>query len=144
MGVGWGRMSARFYALLSDMILVVHTGFVAFIVLGFVVIWFGYFGGWKFVRNFRFRMAHLLAMGFVAAESLVGMVCPLTTWENELRRRAGEGSAYQESFVEHWLGQILYYELSDQAFTLIYSAFFVLVIATFVLVPPRRRRRRTE
>lgn len=137
-------MSARFYGVLSDLVLVVHFAFVAFIIMGFAIIWIGYFCKWQSVRNFRFRLAHLAAIGFVAAESLIGMVCPLTTWENALRRRAGEGNAYQESFVEHWLGQVLYYELSDQAFTLIYSAFFLLVIATFVLVPPRRWHRRPE
>ena len=133
-------MPARFYLFLSDLILVVHFAFVAFIILGFVLIWLGYFLRWRFVHNFRFRILHLLAMGFVAAESLVGMVCPLTAWENQLRIRAGQGTAYEESFIEHWLGGMLFYDLSNRAFTMIYSAFFVLVVLTYVFVPPRRKR----
>jgi hypothetical protein len=134
-------MSAGFYGVLSDVILVVHFAFVAFIIVGFGIVWIGYFCRWGFVHNFRFRLAHMLAMGFVVAESLVGMVCPLTTWENELRRRAGEGAAYRESFIEHWLGQVLYYDVSAQAFTAIYTGFFVLVVVTYIVIPPRRSRK---
>ena len=41
------------------------------------------------MRNFWFRGSHLGAIAVVAAESLVGFVCPLTTWENRLRLLAG-------------------------------------------------------
>ena len=92
------------------------------------------------MRDFRFRMAHLLAMGFVAAESLVGMVCPLTEWENNLRVRAGGGAKYEASFIEHWLSGILFYEVSERTFMLIYCGFFALVVATYWVVPPRRVR----
>lgn len=132
-------MPAKLHLILADLILLVHFAFVAFIILGFVAIWAGYFLRWRFIRNFCFRLAHLLAMGFVAAESLIGMVCPLTEWENALRLRAGEGPAYEASFIEHWLGGILFYEVSTQTFTAIYSAFFILVILTYLIVPPERR-----
>src|ERR1044072_5021142 len=28
----------------------------------------------------------------------------LTTWENQLRRQAGEAAGYSGSFIQHWLG----------------------------------------
>src|SRR6266853_5488041 len=74
------------YSLLADLVLLVHFAFVAFVALGFLAIWVGYFCRWPFVRDLRFRVAHLLAMGVVLAESLTGLICPLTTWENQLRR----------------------------------------------------------
>ncbi|MGZ8940612.1 MAG: DUF2784 domain-containing protein [Limisphaerales bacterium] len=135
-------MSAKFYLILADLILLVHFSFVAFIVLGFVVIWTGYVLGWGFVRNFRFRMAHLVAMGFVAAESLVGMVCPLTEWENNLRVRGGGGAKYEASFIEHWLGGVLFYEMSEGMFMAIYCGFFALVLVTYWVVRPRRLKAR--
>ena|SRR5687768_17509023 len=135
-------MPAWVYLLLSDIILVIHFAFVAFILLGFVLIWAGYFFRWSFISNFRFRMAHIAAMGFVVAESIIGMVCPLTTWENQLRLRAGRGQAYKESFIEHWLGPILFFDVSERTFTIIYSAFFLFVVVTFVLIPPRRKQAR--
>ena len=77
-------------ALLADLILLLHFAFVIFVVGGLVAIWVGYFLRWRFVRDVRFRVAHLLAMAFVLGESLLGIICPLTTWEDKLRMKAGE------------------------------------------------------
>ena len=129
------------YSLLADLVLLVHFGFVAFVVLGFVLIWVGYFCRWPFVRDLRFRLAHLAAIGLVLAESLAGFICPLTTWENLLRLRAGEGAGYAGSFVEHWFGRVLFHDWSQQTFTLIYAAFFIFVAITFRVVRPRRREK---
>src|SRR5919108_5386578 len=110
------------YSLLADAILLVHFAFVAFVVLGFAVIWAGYFCRWEFVRDIRFRLAHLAAIGFVLAESLAGFICPLTTWENQLRVQAGESAAYSGSFIRHWIQKLLFHDWSDQTFTVIYAA----------------------
>ena len=130
------------YSLLADFVLLVHFAFVAFVVLGFVLIWVGYFCRWPFVRDLQFRLAHLAAIGLVLAESLAGFLCPLTTWENLLRLRAGEGTGYAGSFVEHWFGRVLFHDWSQQTFTLIYAAFFIFVAITFRVVRPRRREKR--
>ena len=134
------RSSPNLYTLLADFILVVHFAFVAFVVAGFIVIWIGYFLRWPFVRDLRFRLVHLLAMGFVLGESLLGFICPLTTWEEQLRVRAG-GESYAGSFIKHWLGRLLFYDLSEQTFTVIYGGFFLFVVLTFWIVRPRRSRR---
>ena len=42
------------------------------VVVGLVVIWVGHFCRWTFVRDLRFRVAHLLAIGLVLAEALTG------------------------------------------------------------------------
>jgi polyferredoxin len=89
--------------------------------------------GLGFVRNLRFRLAHLLAILFVAGESLIGMVCPLTSLEDALR---GTGNA--ASFVQRWLQRILYYDLPEWVLTVGYVMFALLVAFTFVIVPPTR------
>ena len=132
----------QFYSLAADAVLLIHFGFVAFVVLGFVAIWAGYFCRWSFVRDLRFRMVHLAAIGFVLAESLAGFVCPLTTWEDQLRIRAGEEPGYSGSFIQHWFGRILFHNWSEQTFTIIYAAFFLFVALTFWVVRPQRRRAR--
>jgi hypothetical protein len=134
--------SEQFYSLLADILLLIHFAFVAFVVLGFVVIWIGHFCRWPFVRNLRFRIAHLAAIGFVLAESLGGIVCPLTTWENQLRTRAGQDAAYSGSFIQHWFGRILFHDWSERTFTVIYAAFFLFVVLTFWVVRPKRREKR--
>lgn len=121
--------------LLADLILVTHALFVAFVVLGLFVVLGGGCWRWHWVRNLWFRIAHLAAIGIVVAESWLGMVCPLTEWESRSREAVG-GSAYAGSFVQHWLHEILFYDFAPWVFTTAYTAFGILVLAAWLLVPP--------
>ena len=121
----------------ADLLLVLHVLFVLFVVLGLVLVFAGGALGWRWVRNLRFRVAHLLAIGFVVAQAWLGAICPLTTWEMALRQAAGEAT-YGGSFIAHWLGELIYYDLPLWVFTLTYTAFAALVIAFFFIVPPRK------
>lgn len=69
-------------------------------------------------------------------QSWLGVLCPLTTWEMALRERAGEAT-YSGSFIAHWLAAQLYVEAPPWAFTVAYTAFGLLVLASWVLVRPR-------
>ena len=80
------------HGLLADAILIVHFAFVAYVVVGLLVVWIGFFLRWRFIRSIWFRSTHLLAMGVVVAETVFGVVCPLTTWEHDLRTLAGSGT----------------------------------------------------
>jgi hypothetical protein len=127
----------RIYLLLADLVLITHTSVVLFIVAGFVLIWIGYFRNWKFVRNFYFRVAHLLAMGFVAVQTILGKDCPLTIWENQLRVKGGAIANYEGTFIGHWLGKILFFELSPKVFVILYALLFALIAWTFFKVRPQ-------
>jgi hypothetical protein len=136
----------RLYHILADAILVAHVLIVLFNAGALPLIWIGGLRGWQFVRNFAFRITHLAMTGFVAAEALVGMICPLTTWENALRTRAG-GPAYSEGFIAHWLQRLLFYDWDERVFTVAYTVFFALVLLTFLAVkpnPPKWRRRHRQ
>jgi hypothetical protein len=87
---------------------------------------------WSWVRNPTFRIAHLLAILVVAAESLLGIACPLTVWEDLLR-----GGQRERSFVGRWVAWLLYYDLPEWMFGLAYSAFAVAVAWAWRAVPPR-------
>ena len=128
----------RTYLWLADLILITHVLIVLFILVGFVLIWIGYFRNWNFVRNFYFRIAHLVAMGFVTVQTILGASCPLTIWENALRMKAGADPHYEETFIGHWLGKLLFFEISLEVFAILYGLFFVLVLWTFFFVKPRR------
>jgi hypothetical protein len=121
---------------LADLILLFHFSYVLFVVLELAIIWIGFFLRWSFVRNFWFRLAHLLAMGYVVAESFIGTVCPLTLWENQLRIKAG-GGVYQGTFMEHWVHQIMYYDADPETFSVIYVLFFAAVLLSLWCVPPK-------
>ena len=119
--------------LLADFILVIHFLFVLFVVGGLATIWIGAACGWRWVRNSWFRIAHLAAISYVAAEALLGVVRPLTEWEDALRTTHA-----QTSFVARWTRRVLFYNFPEWAFTVAYLIFALAVALTLWLVPPRR------
>ena len=118
--------------LAADAILVAHFAFVLFVVGGLALIWIGHAAAWTWVRNRRFRMAHLAAIVFVAGEALLGIVCPLTLWEDSLR-----GNATDKSFVARWVHQLMFYNAPEWVFSALYVGFAAVVAATFWLIPPQ-------
>jgi hypothetical protein len=120
---------------LADIVLLLHFLFVLFVVGGLAAIWIGAAARWGWVRNFRFRAAHLAAIAFVAAESLAGVWCPLTLWEDALRGRHEE-----KSFIARWVHRVLFYDLPGWAFTTAYVLFALAVAASWLLVRPRPGR----
>jgi hypothetical protein len=125
------------YGVLADAVLAAHALFVAFVVVGQVLIVVGLWQRWRWVRNRRFRLAHLVAIAVVVLQAWLGVLCPLTTLENTLRLRAGE-AGYTGSFIGHWLHRILFYQAEDWVFTAVYSAFGAVVALTWWLDRPAR------
>jgi Protein of Unknown function (DUF2784) len=123
---------------LADLMLVVHIGIVAFVVIGEALFLLGGWRGWSWVRKFWLRVLHLALMAFIAVQAWLGETCPLTIWEQDLRDIAGQAS-YRESFIEHWLSRLLYIDAPWWAFVAGYTIFVALVIATWRWVPPRRK-----
>jgi hypothetical protein len=122
------------YAFLADVILLLHFAFVLFVVGGLGLIWIGAVAGWQWVRNFRFRVAHLAAIVFVAGEALVGVWCPLTVWEDALRGVHGE-----KSFVARWIHRLMFYDFPGWMFTVAYVLFALVVAATWWGIRPKKR-----
>ena len=118
---------------LADLILLVHFCFVVFVVCGLFLIWLGAARGWRWVRNFWYRIAHLAAILFVAGESVAGMVCPLTMWEDALR-----GRGHESSFIQRWVSRLLYYDFPEWVFIAAYLLFALAVVITFIRVRPER------
>ena len=131
-------MSPSSWQWLADAVLVLHVAIVLFVVGGLPLIWLGRWRSWRWSDAWSFRLAHLAAIGVVAAQSWFGIVCPLTTLEMWLRGR-GHGAVYAGSFIEHWLQRLLYWQAPPWVFVLAYTVFALLVLATWMLWPPRRR-----
>ena len=128
--------SGALYLLAADVVLFSHVLFVAFVVIGLLLILVGKARSWSWVRNPWFRLAHLAAIGVVVVQSWFGAVCPLTTLEMALRERAGD-AVYPGSFVAHWLETILYYRAPAWVFAVCYTVFGALVLASWFRVRPR-------
>jgi len=84
-------------ATLADLILVVHLGFVLFVSLGALGVFF----------YPRLAAIHLPCLLYGSALELVGWVCPLTPLEQGLRLAAGQ-EGYSGGFIEHYVGGLLY------------------------------------
>lgn len=126
--------------LLADIVLAVHFLIAGYLTLGLPYIWIGWLAGWKSVHNPWFRYSHAGGMCFVLLETLVGTLCPLTTWEGALRRAAGQGGVGEGvSFIGYWLGKILFYEFSTMAFAIVYGVFFTAIVISLWLVPVEKR-----
>ncbi len=131
-----------FYGLLADVLVFIHFLYVLFAVGGLVFILLGAACKWKGVRNPIFRTVHLIAVGLVALEAATGVDCPLTVWEFDLRHLAGQAVEQNISFVARLVRLIIFYDLPHWVFTVLHIGFALLVIATYIVVPPRLRTSR--
>ena len=83
--------------LAADAVLILHAAFILFVLLGAVL-------------SIRWRwipFVHLPAAAWGVFVELTGRVCPLTPLENSLRRSAGQ-VGYSDSFIEHYILDIIY------------------------------------
>ncbi len=143
-------------ALLADALVVVHWGVVAFVIGGQLLFTAGAID-WRLLgtrddarglrglvvratRNPWLRLSHLVTLAWIVINTWLGKLCFLTEWEYALRDLAGETRG-EESFIERWLAEALYIEAPWWVFVAVYTAFFALVVATFLVAPPRWRRR---
>lgn len=123
------------YVYAADIVLFSHVLFVAFVIFGLLIVFAGKAFSWPWVRNPVFRLLHLLSIGIVVVQSWFGVVCPLTTLENLLRRKGG-AVTYADTFISHWMQKLLYYDAPNWVFALIYTAFGLLVLAGWYYVRP--------
>jgi hypothetical protein len=127
------------YRIAADLVVTFHFSYIAYVVFGQFAILIGLARGWNWVRNPWFRISHLIAIAIVAAQAMLGIVCPLTTLEKFLRLKGGQ-ETYPGAFIGHWAHQLTFYEAPIWAFTVAYALFGLAVFLTFVLAPPRRRK----
>jgi len=125
------------YSLLADGVVILHGLYVSMVILGLAAVLVGFLKGWQWVRNAWFRYTHLAMILIVALESMLGIVCPLTTLENHWREKAGE-TLRSGSFMAQVVHDLLFYEAPTWMFTWAYCVFAGLVGITFLIAPPRR------
>ncbi len=85
------------FRLLADALVVLHFGFILFVIAGGVLAW----------RWPRVAWIHVPAAVWGALIEFRGWICPLTPLENLFRRRAGD-AGYTGGFIEHYLIPVIY------------------------------------
>jgi hypothetical protein len=117
------------HRLLADAVLVLHLGFILFVVLG----------GFLVLHRPRLAWLHVPVFLWGAAIEFGGWICPLTPLEKWLRERGGEG-AYAGGFVEHYLTALIYPEGLTRNIQLLIGAGVLAINAAIYLRLWQRRR----
>jgi hypothetical protein len=115
--------------LAADIVVAAHLAFIVFAVAGgFLVRWRK---GWA--------VLHLPAAAWAAWTEFSGTICPLTPWEQALRRQAGE-AGYAGGVVEHYLVPLIYPAALTPGIQLALGVFVVVANAAVYAWAWRRRR----
>jgi hypothetical protein len=85
------------FRIAADMLVVLHLGFILFVVLG----------GLAVLKWGRLAWLHLPAAAWGALIVINGWICPLTPLEQYLRRTGGQ-AGYSGGFIDHYLMPIIY------------------------------------
>jgi len=126
-------MSPALSLRLADAVVLLHVGFVLFVLLGGLLV----------LRWPRLAWIHLPAAAWGAWVEFAGFVCPLTPLENWLRARAGS-PVYSGSFVDQYLMPLLYpAALSREVQWALGTAVVVVNLIVYVALVRRGRRRPT-
>jgi hypothetical protein len=117
------------YGLAADVIVLLHAGFVAFVVAGAALV----------LRWPRVAWFHVPAAIWGAVVELAGWVCPLTPLEVALRRQAGH-RGYDGDFVEQYILPMLYPDWLTRPTQLVLGLLVIVVNVALYAVVARRRR----
>jgi hypothetical protein len=118
------------YRILADLVVGVHALFVAFVVVGGLLVL-----RWRAVA-----FAHLPAAIWGALIEFKGWICPLTPLEQSLRAAAGQ-AGYQGGFIEHYLLPALYPAGLTRNVQLVLGTLVIAVNLAIYAVVLRRMRR---
>ena len=110
--------------LIADIVLFFHFCIAVFITFGFVLIPIGYNFNWIWIKNNKLRLLHFGMMIFVTFEKILGLSCPLTVLENNLR-----GINENQLFLSRWITELIYWDFPYEFF-LIKSILYKSLIGT--------------
>jgi hypothetical protein len=85
------------YRILADAVLILHLAYIAFALLGGLLI----------LRWPKVAWLHLPAVAWGVTVAAIGGVCPLTPLEKHLRMLAGD-VPYRGDFISHYLTTLIY------------------------------------
>ena len=119
------------YALLADLVLVLHATFILFVV----------FGGLLVFWRRRLIWLHVPAAAWGILIEFQGWICPLTYLENDLRAAAGR-SGYAVGFIDHYLAPLVYPSaLTHEIQVLLGLAVLIINVVIYTLVWHKLRTR---
>lgn len=123
-----------YFRFAADGVLLLHLFFILFAL----------FGGALATRWRWMPLVHIPMAAWAFFVELTGRICPLTYLENYLRMRAGQ-SGYTESFIEHYLLDVIYPSGLTREVQFLLAAVVILVnIGIYAWAVMRRRSQRRD
>ncbi len=116
----------------ADILMIIHLLWVIFMILGLPL--------GLLLRSPTLRWIHFAGMTVTALIAAVGIFCPLTTWEEQLRRAADPYFSFEGSFLARHLGPILYPDISAAVLRWVSVGWGVLTVVSMVLWRPGKER----
>jgi hypothetical protein len=157
--LGWNKLvevwEATEVVRRADVVITLHFAFMLFVLFVQALVLIGWPFGWRWTRNFWLRLAQVVCIEIVAGQAIVGLECPLTSLERDLRgslRPAQPGdSELEESDLEreklHYLEGAspiarfahdrLFYSSLSGWYDVVSAGFGLIVLLTWLCVPPR-------
>lgn len=117
------------YRGLADFVFILHFCFVLFVVFG---------GALVLYRRF-FLFLHLPALAWGILVELLQLPCPLTMYENQLRRLGGE-AGYAGGFVEYYITWLIYPSITPQFQTFLGALLVCFNLLIYAVIFRRTRR----
>lgn len=111
------------YRLIADAAMVLHFGFLVYLVVGGFIAW-----RWRWTIWIHLATA-LWGLGSV----LIGYACPLTHVENWGRERAGDEGLPASGFIDHYLTDVVYPQQHEEVIQLAVAVVVVISWVGFVL-----------
>ena len=128
------------YRLFADITVVIHSIWILFVVVGFILTvcgfwWNGFFDKWLF------RTLHLCGIVYISLLGTMGKACPLTLWENILRAKYDPTSTYSGSFMIYYAEKLVYPDINPLIIRILITFIAVFTVVIFIINPPEKIRK---
>ncbi len=124
-------------AQLSDILVVLHFLWAAFMIGGFVLAVVGIFRP-ACRRLLKLRTTHLIGIVVTATVPLWSGLCPLTIWESTLREGPGMADV-PRSFLADYAYQLLYINVPVWVITLVTTLVALTSVILYIIYPPWKK-----
>jgi len=136
------------YKILADLIVVLHFGWILFMLWGFFLTLYSVIRLYvfrspsafcvHFMDRWIFRTVHLSGIAFVALLAALGKYCPLTVWEYQLRSRYDPALTYPGSFIARWIERLVYPDVHPLMIVIPTIGVALFTVLAYFLRPPEK------
>jgi len=122
------------YAILADIVIVIHFLWIAFVILGFpFFLW---------VNSARWRLIHLAAVIGMVLMQITRTICPLTYLEAWLKSEGRGAEVYPGKFIIETIERLIYVDtVTLEKITWATGAYLALIVLSFRFRPiPKKEK----